>query len=89
MEEGTLAEVDCSKTYSQGQAFQVVYGDFNTYSIIFKGGGLLPDSLAGRYTSVSKAVSAITLHMKIREDHFEKVARKKAAKRTPKNFKES
>lgn len=89
MEEGILAEVDCSKTYSQDQAFQVVYGDFNTYSIIFKEGGLVPDSLTGRYTSVPKAVSAITLHLKTREDHFELVARKKSAKRTPKKPKES
>lgn len=84
MEEGILAEVDCSKTYTEGQAFQVVYDKHHLYKIIFKNQGVLPEGLSGKYTSVAKTLTAIGTFITAREDHFKHVARKKSAKRTVK-----
>jgi hypothetical protein len=76
-----LAEVDCSKTYAEGQAFQVKYAGLGLFKLSFKILGSVPEALNGTYTSVSKAVLGAESYITMRENHFEHVARKKAAKK--------
>lgn len=80
-DESILAEVDCSKTYSGGQAFQVKYFKLGLFKINFKKLGVVPEALSDTYNSVSKALVAINSYISGREEHFAAVARKKSVKR--------
>ena len=80
-DDGIYAEIDASKAFAQGQALQVISLPYNMYGVKFKNSGTLPSDLDGSYTSVEKAIGAISGFLTTREAHFDHVERKKAAKR--------
>ncbi len=75
------AEIDASKIYKQGQAFQVVPIRFNMLGIKLKLNGVIPSALKGEFTNTPRAVQAIEDYIGQRIEYFELQERRKQARK--------
>ena len=75
-------EVDASKIYSRGQAFQIIARPFGLYGIRLKNKGTVPDVLLADYSSPAKAEVAIKDFIVKRKDHVDFIERKRDVRRS-------
>ena len=86
-DDGVRAEVDASKIYSQGQAFQVIVKRYNLLEIDLKNAGTIPVELQGSFTNVPRALQAINSYISKRIAYFEFQERRQKAKKGLKRLK--